>query len=206
MRNLASRLDLLPRIRAQRCQRQGLICLVSSEVLHLFYIGFCQWTIPPLGIIHVRLRSNTGFGITKKQNTKPFHIFLQPKVESTHSLKDSLEMLAKVYFWRRGLRRDVTRNWCTERLDVRQHCDRYVEIDVCSIFKPLLKVHQLALQFCNCSTPCNSPRQHEKCTTCVFMTSQCVVESQNFVNHFLMLTTKDTIHQRYAYINAVSCA
>ena len=83
--------------------------------------------------------------LQKQSNTKPFYIFLQPKVESTHSLKDSLEMLAKVYFWRRGLRRDVTRNWCTERLDVRQHCDRYVEIDVCSIFKPLLKVHQLAL-------------------------------------------------------------
>ena len=95
-----------------------------------------HWTIPLLSNSHVRLRSNTGSGITKTVEHKTFLYFLQPKVESTHSLKDSLEMLAKVYFWLRGLRRDVTRNWCTEKLDVRQHCDRYVEIDVCSIFKP----------------------------------------------------------------------
>ena len=77
---------------------------------------------------------------------KPLFICLQPKVESTHGLKWSFEVLAKVYLWRRGLRRDVTKIWCTERLNVRQHYDRYVEIDVCSIFKPLLKVHQLTLQ------------------------------------------------------------
>ena len=47
--------------------------------------------------------------LQKHSNTKPFYIFLQPKVESTHSLKDSVVMLAKLYFWQRGLRRDVQR-------------------------------------------------------------------------------------------------